>query len=239
VPQPRRCDILDWVEGVPLGSIEEGVSGSAEAKARTYYTIGTMAARIHDFGAVWSPPEGFRLPSWDGETLVGDEPAWGRFWELDCLDEAQRAVVLRTRDRVRGQLDDFGRTDDRFGLIHGDFLPENILVADDRPYLIDFNDSGTSWYLFEFATSLFFLQTDPDFETICTALMEGYRSIRPQPVGYEEMMPTLLIARGLSYLGWPHSRPEIEEARELAPLLAGWVVELCEQYLAGRFRVPG
>jgi Ser/Thr protein kinase RdoA (MazF antagonist) len=112
-------------------------------------------------------------------------------------------------------------------------------MADGRAHLIDFNDAGTGWYLFEFATSLFFLQTDPDFEIICKALMAGYGSVRPVLVDYEWMMPTMMMARGLSYLGWPLSRPEIDEARELAPLLAEQVVELCNAYLADELRIPG
>ncbi len=238
VPEPRRCDVLSWVDGEPLGSIEDGATGSSEAKARNYRTLGEMAARIHDFGAKWAPPAGFGLPAWDADSLVGENPAWGRFWELDCLGEAQRAIILRARDRVRQRLNQFGQHTDRFGLLHGDLLPENILVGDAQTHLIDFNDSGTGWYLFELATSLFFLQTDPDFEGICKAMMQGYGSVRAIPVEYETMMPTLMIGRGLSYLGWTVSRPEIDDARELAPLLAELVVALSENYLAGRLRIP-
>jgi Ser/Thr protein kinase RdoA (MazF antagonist) len=239
VPEPRRTDMLTWIDGSPLGSIEQGAVGGTKAKARNYRTLGEIAARLHDFGASWAPPADFGLPAWDADALVGENPEWGRFWELDCLSDAQRGCVLETRDRVYERLDDFGKAPDRYGLLHGDFLPENILMADGRAHLIDFNDAGTGWYLFEFATSLFFLQTDPDFEIICKALMAGYGSVRAMPVDYERMMPTMVMARGLSYLGWPLSRPEIDEARELAPLLAEHVVELCNAYLADELRIPG
>ncbi len=239
VPEPRRCDALTWIDGSPLGSIEEGASGALDAKLDNYRTLGELAARIHEFGASWSPPPDFHLPSWDGEALVGDDPEWGRFWELECLSDPQRERILEARNRVREKLQDFGATPDRFGLLHGDFLPENVLISGDTAHLLDFNDAGTGWYLFEFATTLFFLQPDPDFARICEALMDGYRSAGATAVDYEAMMPTMMMARGLSYLGWPHSRPEIDEARMLAPFLAAQVVELCDVYLAGELHVPG
>ena len=46
-------------------------------------------------------------------------------------------------------------------------------------------------------------------------------------------MPDMLMARGLSYLGWPAGRPEIESAREIAPFLAEDTVRLAHEYLAG------
>ncbi len=239
IPEARRCDVLSWIDGAPFGSVEHGASGAVETKARNYYTLGEFAARLHSFGASWSPPSDFALPAWNADSLVGEDPEWGRFWELDCLSDAQRSRIIETRDRVRQRLLDFGEAPDRYGLLHGDFLPENILVADDCAYLIDFNDAGSGWFLFEFATSLFFLQLDPDFETICKALTAGYRSVRAMPAEYEQMMPTMMMARGLSYLGWPVSRPEIDEARAFAPLLAELVIDLCNRYLADELRIPG
>ena len=34
--EPRQCDLLGWVEGDPMGSIEEGVEGDIETLKRTY-----------------------------------------------------------------------------------------------------------------------------------------------------------------------------------------------------------
>ncbi len=237
VPEPRRADLLSWVDGAPLGSIEEGASGDVDAKVRNYRTLGQLAARIHDLGTHWTPPADFDLPSWDRDALVGEDPEWGRFWELDCLTDAQRAVVLEARGLVRRQLDDFGTAPDRFGLLHGDCLPENVLVDGEHISLLDFNDAGYGYYSFEFATSLFFLLTDPDFETVYRAMLDGYASVRELPAEHERIMPVMIVARGLSYLGWPASRPEIDDARDLAPLLAEFVVDLCERHLAGTLSV--
>ena len=38
----------------------------------------------------------------------------------------------------------FGRDADRFGLTHGDLMPDNVLVAGGVPYVIDFDDDITT-----------------------------------------------------------------------------------------------
>ncbi|MCX5739405.1 MAG: hypothetical protein NTZ61_13090, partial [Proteobacteria bacterium] len=72
----------------------------------------------------WQRPQPFSRPSWDAETLVGERPAFGPFWELPALDDAQRDVALAARDRVRARLAALGPAD---ALIHGDLVPDNLL----------------------------------------------------------------------------------------------------------------
>ncbi|MGH0033668.1 MAG: phosphotransferase enzyme family protein [Myxococcota bacterium] len=233
VPEPRQCDLFRWVDGEQLGRLEDGVQGDAAAVAEVYRVIGRLAAVVHDHGAAWKKPEGFSRPAWDADALVGDDPTFGRFWELDCLEDAQRTRLLETRDRVRTQLALLGKGDDRYGLLHGDFLPENVLVADGEPRLIDFDDCGDGWYAFELATGLFPLVVQGNAAGPGRAYVEGYREVRALAEEPLELLPTLLMARALSYLGWPVGRPEMAEARQLAPAIAAIVTGLAERYLAG------
>jgi Ser/Thr protein kinase RdoA (MazF antagonist) len=239
VPEPRQCDLWRWIPGRPIGTVEKGVGGEDAALVSSYRTLGEIAATVHDHGATWTKPIGFTRPAWDVEALVGDEPTFGKFWELACLSDEQRRILLEARDRTREVLLAFGQADDRFGLIHGDFLPENVFVAGDadvahdEPRLLDFDDCGSSWYVFELATSVFFLRAQPNYELVCQAYIDGYRSRRALPDEHLALLPALLVARGLSYLGWPVGRPEIDWAQEVAPLLAEDVTALARDHLAG------
>ena len=60
---------------------------------------------------------------------------------------------------------------------------------------------------------------------------EGYRAVRRLPDEQLAMMPTFLMARGLSYLGWPAGRPEIGSVREMLPFLVEDTTALARQYL--------
>lgn len=231
VPEPRQVDILGWVEGEALGSIEEGASGDAETTIANYRIVGELMARLHNQAQRWDKPAGFTRHAWDVEGLVGEHPLWGRFWELKALNDDQRALIERAREKVRVDLEVFGQGEDRYGLIHCDFLPENLLRSADGMRLIDFDDSGYGWHLFDIATSLFFIADDENFDAIFDAFITGYRSERALPASHEELMPLFFLIRGLVYLAWAHTRQETDTAKELTPILVEAVTALAREYL--------
>jgi Ser/Thr protein kinase RdoA (MazF antagonist) len=228
VPEPRQCDVMRWVEGQPPGTLEGGVTDTAESLRLLYRSVGTLAARMHEHGRSWQKPVGFTRPSWNVETLVGDAPTFGRFWELDSLTAEQRATLLAAQDRVRRRLLRLPGAD---VLIHGDLVPDNLLVDGSTVRVIDFDDCGWSWVSFEMVTSLFPLQISGGLEAGRDGYLEGYRSIRPFPDTELELFPDLMLARGLSYLGWPVGRQEIESVRSLTPLMVAMMTEAAESYL--------
>jgi len=229
VPEARHCDLMAWVDGQPPGTLETGVVGAGDAVRALYRAVGELAARMHTHAASWKRREPFCRPSWDVETLVGDHPTFGRFWELDALTDVQRPIVLAARDRVRERLAKLGPAD---ALIHGDLVPDNILVDGARTRVIDFDDCGWSWVAFELATSIFSLQISGRLEVGLDGYLAGYRGVRPFPEHELAWLPDLLVARGLSYLGWPVGRPEIHSMRPLLPFLAASITDLCRSYLA-------
>jgi Ser/Thr protein kinase RdoA (MazF antagonist) len=117
-------------------------------------------------------------------------------------------------------------------MIHADFAPENLLVDGDRVRLIDFDDAGFGWHLFEIATSLYFILGEPFFDQARDALIRGYRTHRQLHDERLVLLPLFFLARGLSYVGWVHTRRETETAKELTPMLLAAVCELAEGYLS-------
>ena len=233
VPEARYCDLSRWIDGAQLGRLEDGVAGDPAEAAASYRTIGRIAAVVHEHGARWSRPAAWSRPVWDEASLVGDTPAFGDFRELECLSGEQLSLLTDARTLAGERLEAFGKGSDRWGLLHGDFLPENVLVADDGLRLIDFDDCGDGWYVFELATGLFPLVVQGTADAMRRAYVEGYRSVRALPDAHLALLPTMLMARTLSYLGWPVGRPEIHEARQFAPFLASVATSFARCYLAG------
>jgi Ser/Thr protein kinase RdoA (MazF antagonist) len=231
VPGARQCDLMTWVDGVPAGSLEAGVAQSEESVRATYRSVGELAARVQTHGESWTRPAAFTRPSWDIDSLVGENPAFGRFWELDGIDDDSLSKLLCARDVVRTRLAALGPAK---VLIHGDLLPDNLLVDDGVVHLIDFDDCGLSWPGMELVTSIFPLQIHGGFDAGLAGYLEGYRSLRSFPETDLELLPELLLARGLSYLGWPAGRPEIESVRSTVPFFVAAMTEAAEGYLGER-----
>ncbi len=231
VPEPRQVDLLAWVEGEPLGTIEGGVEDLDTARD-SYRLVGELVARMHDFAAAWLLPEGFQRHAWDTDGLLGEQPFWGRFWELPALSQRQRERLLLARELARVALNNYGQGADRYGLIHADPLPENFLRgADGAVRVIDFDDGGFGWLLFDFATALFFYVGEDCFDDLLAAMIDGYRRVRELPPEFERQLPLFLLLRGFSYLGWVHTRENSELAREITPMLVEGVSALAEDFI--------
>jgi Ser/Thr protein kinase RdoA (MazF antagonist) len=228
----RQIDVFEWIDGRQLGSVESGIGGDGDAVAAQYAVIGAIAARMHNQTAAWQRPAGFQRHAWDSAGLVGEQPFWGRFWDLAALTAQQRELLLLTRTRIARELAAYGTDPDRFGLIHADLVPENLLIDGPRVQVIDFDDAGFGWHLFELATSLYFITGDSIYPTARDALIRGYRSERELSDQSLGRLPLFLAVRGTTYLGWVHTRQDSETARELTPFLVERACAVAEEYLA-------
>ncbi len=231
VPEPRQVDIVDWIEGEQLGDLEAGLDGAPHEIRERFETLGSITAQMHNHAEGWREPAGFTRHSWDADGFTGEQPFWGRFWELPALSAWQKDRMLQVRDKLRADLTALATGPDRYGLIHADLLFENILVGEDGVRVIDFDDCGYGWHLFDLATSIFFLQGSEHFDLAKEALITGYRKNRPLTDEHLSWLPIIYMARATTYLGWMHTRSETETAREMTPMVIELVFSLVDDYL--------
>ncbi len=233
VPEPRQVDMLTWMPGIPIGTLEEGLNPAIEDVHGAFAAVGRLCARLHNQAQAWSRPAGFVRHAWDREGLVGPAPLWGRFWEAAVLRPAERRLIERARARAHDDLTAYGRWPPVYGLIHADFNLDNMLLDGDRVIPLDFDDCGFGWHLFDLATVwTMFLGTDLAV-SIRAGVVEGYRLERALPDEALAHLPLFELVRAFSYLGWVHTRSETASAQELAPGIAELACTLAEDYLGG------
>lgn len=234
VPGSRQVDLLGWLEGVPVGTAEEGVASEGEDILTIFEKAGATAGAVHNHSSSWPGAANVDRHHWDLDGLLGPKPFWGQFWDMPGLDASQVELLQTARARAAREIAAFGSGGDRYGLIHADFVPENLLYDGERLNLIDFDDCGFGWHMFELATALFFTIHQPNYEALRAALFRGYRRERPLPRQHEALLPLFLFLRGTTYLGWMQTRSETQTAREMAPMMIERVTMLARNYLSGR-----
>jgi Ser/Thr protein kinase RdoA (MazF antagonist) len=231
VPEPRQCDLFEWIEGRPLRAAGEAISLAPDELAGVYADVGRQAASIANIAEAWARPPGFTRPIWDAEGIFGATAQLGDWRKLARLTPEQRSLLERLAERLRADLAGFGRAPDRFGLCHGDFLPENLMLCDGGLRLLDFDDCGEGWYLLDFATALFDLLGEPPFDACLSAMVAGYRERRALPEEHMARLPAFLLARALSYVGWSATRSHLRKAQQIAPRLLAALEGFAPAYL--------
>jgi Ser/Thr protein kinase RdoA (MazF antagonist) len=234
VPEPRQVDMLTWMPGERLGTLEEGLNPAIIDIPKAFNGVGLLMARLHNQAAAWPMPRGFVRHAWDIDGLVGPEPLWGRFWEFAGLTPDQRRLLETARDRAGGDLVAYGQSADRYGLIHADLNLDNLLLDGDRVVPLDFDDAGFGWHLFDFATVWTLFYGADYFQTMRNSVIEGYRAERDLPDAEVARMPLFDLARAFTYLGWVHTRSETATAQEISPTVVSLVCDLADAYLRGR-----
>ncbi|MNL33793.1 homoserine kinase [compost metagenome] len=162
------------------------------------------------------------FPQWLGKTGKRGTP---------FFNEEQRELLQQARRRALRDLRQYGRHLDNFGMIHADLVPENLLIEGANLRLIDFDDTGFGWHMFELATALYFCLDDPRYEHIKTALFAGYDAIKPLTAADRETLALFLLLRGTTYLGWIHTHKGTPTAIEMAPMLIDRACRLAREYL--------
>lgn len=226
--EQRQVGAVQWVDGQPLGGPLDG----DQADVVPHYTrIGQLAAQVRLHNTAWAAPDGFVRRRWDAEGLVGNDPLWGRFWEVEALTADQSALLGQARERLFAELSALSVGPDRFGLIHSDLHLGNLMVHDDELTIIDFDDAGYGWFSHELAVALHPLLGEPTLAPARRALVAGYREHVVLEEDEERLIDTFLTVRSLMIVGWLAGRPELPVYDRLGDVIVG-AVHAAEQYLA-------
>ena len=225
-------DVLKWLENSsPLGDIAEGIDGSCALEPEAFRRVGVLAAQLHGHTGQIGRTPGFERSPWDAEGLAGAAPLWGNPLAVQELNHDQAALLSGAVAKLRAELEELGTDPEIYGVIHADLTPENILVQDEGSQIvIDFDDFGEGWHLFDLTTALFFFVPHPRYEDYRQALLEGYRSVRQVPESFFDAWEALLLARGLTYLGWAADRRGDEAAEYIVEQIVPVVLGLAARY---------
>jgi Ser/Thr protein kinase RdoA (MazF antagonist) len=212
-----------------MGGIEPDETAVGQADFRT---LGALTARLHQHGRSWQRPPGFTRFAWDWEHTLGAAPRWGRWQDGIGIGDEERALLSRLVALVESRLRAFGDGSDRFGLVHADLRLANLLVDGEHVNVIDFDDSGFSWFLYDFGSAVSFMEDDPRLGEWQAAWVDGYRGVADLSAEEEEMLATFVMLRRMMLVAWMGSHSHSKECQVKGPGYARGTCELAERYLA-------
>jgi Ser/Thr protein kinase RdoA (MazF antagonist) len=194
----RHASACAWIDGTPLGATGRPLVHPRADQIAHYRRLGRLMADIHAATDA-SPPHPFPRPDWGIDGLTGEAPVWGRFWDHPSATAEDRAVLRAARDFLRDQLQDLGSKGADTGPIHADLMRENVLVNGRSLSLLDFDDCGTGFRLYDLGTAMVQNEDEPARDAIRDALVEGYAEIGRADAATVDLMT---LARGCASVGW-------------------------------------
>ena len=212
------------------------IPGAAPDETRTltpeFERLGEIAARAHLHAMAWKRPEPFRRLTWNVDTILGPAAHWGDWREAPNLSPADAASLEAAEAEIRRRLGAYGAGADRYGLIHADMRLANLIIQDGEPRLIDFDDCGFGWFMYDFAAAISFIEDRADIPELKAAWLKGYRRVRPLPDRDAVEIDTMIMLRRLALLAWIGSHIEAPEPQALAPDFTRVSAGLARRWLA-------
>ena len=234
--EQRYVSLSRWVAGhllMPMLS-----DGTGHDLLLLYFRqLGALVATMNNQSAHWQPSQSFCRHALDADGLMGEQPFWGRFWERDDLTSAERDTLLESRAGLHAMLVAYGKDACRYGVIHADLHPGNVLVNNGQLTAIDFDDIAFGWHMYDLAVALHQCQHLEGFPAFYQAAITGYQAVRPVNGKDLAMVPVFLMIRGIAEIGWFADRPENATADELADMKA-FTLGQCHDFLEGRLSAP-
>lgn len=168
---------------------------SATAREAHFKDRGKHLGLLHRLSKEYLPPRGLRRFAWDEDKLLAEASLF--------LPESE-VVVRRAYEELRGRLCDYPKSQETYGLIHGDFGETNYRYEDSQLNIFDFDDSCYHWFLYDLAVTIYPHGWRPEGLRLLDSLLEGYAEHITLRVTLEEI--TMFCQWRLVYMFLAYAR---------------------------------
>ncbi|GAB2939359.1 phosphotransferase enzyme family protein [Hafnia psychrotolerans] len=242
VPEPLTGMDGQRVQTLPVSATEnrnvvmfhwiDGNMPTTDVDPRAFAQLGEVTARLHQHSQRWVPPASFRRIVWDHDTMVGSQGHWGRWQDAPGISERDFPLIEETLTQIRRVLHDYGKSAQRYGLIHADLRLTNLLLHEGETRVIDFDDCGMGWYMHDAAAAISFVEHHPRAAEWVEHWLRGYQTLCPLSESDLAVIPTMIVQRRIQLLAWRGSHATTEMAQSLGDHWEAESLRLCRDYLA-------
>ncbi len=170
VPHGRVVSLMRWVDGQQLTS-----KSLRPHHARAW---GQLVGQLHRFASCWTPPQGYKRFQWNWEGLLGNGVLRTPTDELVGLMPDKFTEPFQTvSSETRAAMDALGKESDAYGMVHVDMYLENVLFKAGEPRIIDFEDCGFGYYVYDIAIILSQWMWNPEMCWFRDEFLNGYNEI--------------------------------------------------------------
>ena len=197
----------------------EGVRATDEESLEPDFLFnwGAYLAQLHAHSINYGKTENseHRRPAWDFDAV--------KIKATSFAESSFRFPSVRLKECL-SWLSRLEKSDDDYGLIHGDLHRGNFFVVDKRIVSFDYDDSCFHWFLYDLASSLSTVlklaQDENERQRIISIFFDGYESIRPISGRWRERFEAFYQYRLSLVFSWMNAM--IAEGRFSSATIQNW-----------------
>jgi Ser/Thr protein kinase RdoA (MazF antagonist) len=193
VPEPRLCEIFSWVPGTDLAN---------HINPANMLLLGVLSANLHEHARTYHSPAGLKLLAFN-RVFPFPEPVIlfeARYESLFTF--TQRGLYRQGVDWAQTAIDRLTASGEPMRIIHADLHPWNVRFFRGVLSPIDFEDLMLGWPVQDIATTLYYIQDEPNYPEMHAAFEQGYQSVIPWPEHYAGEIDAFIAARGIGLLNF-------------------------------------
>lgn len=209
----------------------EGAEPAIDANIEPWFEqLGALTAKLHQHSQSWTPPKHFTRKIWNYNTIIGPNGHWGD-WQADTsMQASEQAIIQQALSVAKGVVEKYTNAQN-YGLVHADLRLANLLVKQDQIAIIDFDDCGYCWYMYDFAAAISFYELENNVEQLKQAWLNGYQKVRALTQADIDAIDTFILLRRVLLTAWLAGHPETPTAAEFKQGFATGTAQLAANYL--------
>lgn len=217
------CSVISFLYGKAVGELK------GMELINNMEIIGKMTAKLHLQSINRNNRKKLKRPNWDTDEFFGNNAVWGHWFNYKGLTENDIKLFTDCQNKIITSLDKYGRTPENYGMIHADMHFFNIISDGEKAQIIDFDDCGYGFYLYDLGCTL--VTYSEDLDTLTDSWLKGYEHIRPLGKDDKDMIPAFILLRRIVRLAWLSTHSDSDTAKTVGPEYLEITRKLAEKYI--------
>ena len=160
---------------------------------------------------------------------------WGSWRDYKALTKEQYRILEKCTSVMKDKLNHYGRSNEKFGLIHADLHFYNVINNNGVNQIIDFDDSGYGFYMYDMGCAL--VTYSRNLTKLEGAWVRGYEKVRKLSDEDKKFIPMFVLLRRITRLAWLATHSDSDTAKTVDDEYLDVTIDMAKEWLKANTRV--
>lgn len=223
--------VISFLEGSPLGELKD------DELIKGLESLGEITAKLHMQSINRDKSVVIKRFYWDINNLFGDnnDGIWGSWRDYKALTKEQYRILEKCTSVMKDKLNHYGRSNEKFGLIHADLHFYNVINNNGVNQIIDFDDSGYGFYMYDMGCAL--VTYSRNLTELEKAWVRGYEKVRKLSDEDKKLIPMFVLLRRITRLAWLATHSDSDTAKTVDDEYLDVTIDMAKEWLKANTKV--